>query len=461
MATRYLITAWGSVTWTAADTSIWSASSWGATWASVPWVGDDVIMDALSLWTCTLGYSPSVNSITMWAYIGTFDASTFSPTVGTMSNSWTAIRTLTMGSGTWFITGSGTSWDETTITNLTRNVGTSTVDFNYAGSNAVSIRIRGAYNIKRSAWTWTVSTSPSNWSVAWDMDFTGYSGAFTKGAWVITISGSLTLSPTMTWADVSTGVTFASTSTWKTITTNWVRTNCAMTFDGVWGGWSLVWNLDITWVNATALTLTNGSFNANNFNVKTYNFNSSNSNVRTLNMGSGTWEISWVTGTIWTLLTTTNLTFNAGTSTVKLTWALTNQVNFLWWAKTYYRFWNATTWAFAVAIWGSSNTFTEFIVNPGRTQSFWTPTSTQTITNPVFVWTPWNLITLNSLTGGTPFILAKANWWIVQMDYCSIQDMTGSPASTWYASNSTNVSGNTNVTFWTAPSQAWILLMMV
>jgi hypothetical protein len=63
------------------------------------------------------------------------------------------------------------------------------------------------------------------------------------------------------------------------------------------------------------LTLTQGTLNANNFNVSVGSFTSSNSNIRTITVGSGAWTL---TGGNWSTATSTNLTVT-GTGTISLT----------------------------------------------------------------------------------------------------------------------------------------------
>ncbi len=60
---------------------------------------------------------------------GTFDANNFDVTCLTFSSGGTFTRTLTMGSGTWTITGTGTAWNTGTPTGFTFNNDTSTIKF--------------------------------------------------------------------------------------------------------------------------------------------------------------------------------------------------------------------------------------------------------------------------------------------------------------------------------------------
>jgi fibronectin-binding autotransporter adhesin len=63
----------------------------------------------------------------------------------------------------------------------------------------------------------------------------------------------------------------------------------------------------------TALSVTNGTFDTKNYNVTASALSSSNSNVRTITLGSSTLSLS-LSGTAVNFQTSTNLTFNAGTS---------------------------------------------------------------------------------------------------------------------------------------------------
>jgi hypothetical protein len=58
---------------------------------------------------------------------GTFNANGFNVTCGVFTSSNTSLRTLTMGSGTWTLTGTGVVWTGTVGTNMTLNPGTSTL----------------------------------------------------------------------------------------------------------------------------------------------------------------------------------------------------------------------------------------------------------------------------------------------------------------------------------------------
>lgn len=314
MATRYLITGGGSVTWNAVNTAIWSATSGGATGASVPVDGDDVIMDAASGGgTVTLGYNPTVTSITGGAFTGTFDASTFSPTMDTFNFSGTATRTLSMGSGTWTLRGSGqTIWTTQVTTGLTFNTDTHTVNANYSGAVGTRSFIFGSatrLNLRISAGSDIIALGSS--PACTNLDFTGFTGTYSTTA-TMSITGNLTLGTGMTVTSQTGVISFTGTSGTQIITSNGVALNRPTTFNGAGGTFQLA----DAFVTDQQITLTIGTFDANNFNVTCNIFSSSNSNVRTLTMGSGTWTLTGSNSTIWNTSTTTNLTYTANTAVV-------------------------------------------------------------------------------------------------------------------------------------------------
>lgn len=115
---------------------------------------------------------------------------------------------------------------------------------------------------------------------------------------------------------VSTNITFAATTSGNTVTSNG-KTFSSLDFNGVGGSWTL--GDEIAGVtNFPGLTVTNGTFNTGNFNITTNNLRSTNSNVRTINLGSSTVTLPGV-GTPLDFATSTNLTFNAGTSQITFT----------------------------------------------------------------------------------------------------------------------------------------------
>ena len=174
---------------------------------------------------------------------GTFNANGFNVTASTFNGSGTSTRTLTMGSGTWTLSGTGTVWNLATTTNLTFNKNTanivlsdtSTTARTFAGGGLTynnltiggatgtsTLTITGANTFNTLASTKTVAhtitfpnstTTVSNWTATGTvgnvvtLTRTGASGTFTlaksgggviSGVDYLSISNS-TASPASTW----------------------------------------------------------------------------------------------------------------------------------------------------------------------------------------------------------------------------------------------------------------------
>lgn len=91
------------------------------------------------------------------------------------------------------------------------------------------------------------------------------------------------------------------------------------TFDGASGGGTVTVNATIS-----VLQLTGGAFtgtldfsaNNNNITIGGNGFSFSGAGTRTLNLGNGTWTLNGTSAALWTMTTTTGLTFNANSSTI-------------------------------------------------------------------------------------------------------------------------------------------------
>ena len=311
----------GTGTWDNSTTTNWAATSGGAGGQSVPVAADTVTIDASSgAGTITPNYDMTVTSITCGAMGMTLDfsANNNSPTMATFSGTGTGTRTINMGSGTWTLTGNNTTiWTTSTTTNLTLNAGTSTIVCNYSGSTGTRTIVTGGSsafginNLNVTAGTDTLTIS-STFFINGNLDFTGFTGAWASNTG--SIAGNLTCGAGMTTNAGNSTITFTATSS-KTITTNGVALQRSFTFNGVGGTWTLQDSLNLS-VTASIITLTNGTFNANNFNVTCGTFTSSNSNTRVLSMGSGTWTLTGNNTSIWNTGTTVGLTVSGSANIV-------------------------------------------------------------------------------------------------------------------------------------------------
>ena len=259
------------------------------------------------------------------------------------------------------------------------------------------------------------------------------------------IFGSLTLISGMTLTGTQT-ITFRGRSSY-TITSAGKQFNASMNITAPSGTYTLSDDMSITgdW------NLTNGTFDANGFNVTARTFTSSNSNTRTLTLGTGTWSTTATASTtLWSTATTTGLTFNGTSATIAITGATSNTRFFNGGGLTFGTLTYTTAGSTGTLQILGSNTFTNINfsdITNARTLQFVNGTTT-TITGIFNVnGSAGKLVTLNSSSSGSSFTLTKTSG-TVSCDYLSIQDSTATGGAAWYAgANSTNVSNNTGWRF--------------
>lgn len=285
-----------------------------------------------------------------------------------------------------------------------------------------------------------------------NLNFTGFTGTF-AGSAIVNIAGNFVASAGMTWSFSGT-LSFSVVGA-KTITTNGKQiTANTITLDGSSGSYTLQDNLSTT----SIITLVSGSLTTNNFNITANQFASNNANTRTLSLGSSTITINNGSSTAWNLATTTNLTFNAGTSTIKL---FSGSVGlgqiFSGGSLTYYNISIEGTTDNTVAFVGN-NTFNSF-TTASRTSPCtikFTDGSTTTATTWNLVGSGGKMLTITNTALTTAATLAKAGGGTVVCDYVIFSWITGSPTSTWSATNARNMGNNTNITFTSVPTRYWV-----
>lgn len=355
MADRYWVGGTGS--WN--STTKWSAASGGASGASVPTATDNAIFDANSgnahyivtvtdNATCAdLTFTPHAsNGVTQFAVGNNFViAGTFS-TSGTQGNRRVWFRSSTIGLmrdmqiatiGTVTdvdfrdirVTGTGGMLTGTRIGDLGGNVG---ITFS-TPKNCFRI---GTGNWSDDQWAATSggAVSTDNFPLAQDtavFDESTTGGTHTMNNALIDVSGvdmsartsALTLSIASgqriygNWTFGS-GITISNTGvlTFSGRNTQ-VITSAGKTFSGgvtvdSFGG--TVELADAFNITSRVLTVANGTFDTKGYNVTAGDFTSSNSNVREIKLGASTLTLS---GGV-TFTTSTNLTFDAGTSSITL-----------------------------------------------------------------------------------------------------------------------------------------------
>ncbi|MFA5772927.1 MAG: hypothetical protein WC974_09380 [Thermoplasmata archaeon] len=295
------------------------------------------------------------------------------------------------------------------------------------------------------------SFSTTGRTVTLDMPRAGknidWTGVTNTPALVITaassIFGSLTLDAGMTLPATTQSIDFQGRGAYTLTSAGLQFSNYDISLNAPGGTLTLQDALNIG--ISKGLHINYGSFNANNYNVTTGTFTSSNSNVRTITMGSGTWTI--ISNGIsyqWFLNTVTNLTFNAGASTIVLSDSSSLDKYFFGGGLTY----NNITFSgdkFTVV---GSNTFNTFALNALNTNGVLLTTgTTQTVANFTSNGDGSNKPKLRSTTT-TNATITKSGGGTICEDYIDVDYITGTPANTWYVgANSTDGGHNSGLIF--------------
>jgi len=119
---------------------------------------------------------------TFTIFVGTFNANGFNVTAGIIDSTGTSVRTVTMGSGTWTASGTGTVWNFITVTNLTYNVGTSTVIISDTSASSKTI---AAPSSPAAFYNLTITPGGSG-AIIW-------SGTVSRAINILTITGPKTI----------------------------------------------------------------------------------------------------------------------------------------------------------------------------------------------------------------------------------------------------------------------------
>jgi len=321
---------------------------------------------------------------------------------GNTIHSFTADGTFTVSAASRYWVGGTGNWDAATTTHWSLTSGG-------AGGASVPDSTQNVFFDANSGAGTVTITATAN---CYGLDFTGFTQTL-AGSSALNIYSNLTLVSGMTLSYTGT-VTFKATNA-ATITSGTKTFASPIVFDGVAGTFTLA---DAFATTGTSVVLTNGTLDLNDKNLTSPIFTSSNTNVRTLSLGTGTVTLTG-NGTVWDVSTNTNLTFNCETSTIKLTDATANAKTFSGASKTYNNLWLTGSGTGAYTIVGS-NTFADFKADtPPHTINF-TAGTTTTVATFTVNGTAGNLMTLQSTSAGTQWIIRAPA--VVSCDYLSLQD---------------------------------------
>ena len=337
---------------------------------------------------------------------------------------------------------------------------------NFPAAKSVYWNLAGTQNWNAIAWALTSGGAPAsnNFPLAQDtaiFDDAGAAGAVNFGALTYNLSSinaaNRTFAMTLNHSNqqiygsiaLGSGVTVTGTGTSTLLgrgTTNITTAGKTITF-----------GLNITVLTGTVrllaaynasntITLTSGTFDANNYSVTITGLGSSGSVARTITMGSGLWTISG-TGTTWNL-NGSNLTINKDTADILFSNDTVNVRIFNGLGLTYNKLILGGATATNTTQFSGNNTFSELASTKpvAHTVSFANGSIT-TVGNWTITGTPGNVVTVITTTGG-PHNLAKTGGGVIVTDYMSITGSSATPSSTWYAgANSTNGGSNSGWIF--------------
>lgn len=388
---------------------------------------------------------------------GTLNLNNFRLTVLSFNGSNSAVRTINFQtSGAIRLTGSGTVWNTSTNTNLTVSGTNRFVEPNLNAAQTIS------FGTPTEANTFDVSvpSTASNFTLTFIAgnnvrNVTFANVAYTVANITLNIYGDLSiLGTTPTFTSGSNIWTFAATSGSKVITTNGELIEFPFTINSPGATYSLGSALSTT----QTLTLTAGTFNANNYNVSASTFSSSNSNVRSLTMGNGNWTLASSTNT-WNVATGTNMTLTRGTGEIIM--PASGGGSFAGGGLTYpkIRFRGVGTYTFS----GTGTTFADLIRDPAVVSSFTLSfTSAQTFNFDDFTIKGVSASVQLNITANTTtqHILSKSSG-IVDSNFLNITRSNATGGAGWYAgANSTNGGNNTGWIFTAAPSNSGNMFML-
>lgn len=229
--------------------------------------------------------------------------------------------------------------------------------------------------------------------------------------------------------------------------------SASLTINGVGGTLNLGTGLSHTFTGA--VTLTNGTLSNNSSNISASSLSTSNSNTRVLTLGSGTWSLTG-TGTVLDASTSTGLTVNPGTSTIKITDSSVTGKTFAGGGNTYGNIWFAPgsgTGTFTIS---GNNTFANFRDDGSVAHSIlFTTGSTQHVSSWNVTGSSGQLITIDSTTTGTHSLVLDGAGSVIS-DYLSIQHSIAGPEGKWFAG--TNSVNNQNVA---SAGSGWIFQVEV
>lgn len=198
---------------------------------------------------------------------------------------------------------------------------------------------------------------------------------------------------------------------------------------------------------ASTLTLTSGTFNGNTYDVTASLFTGSGSTTRVLQLGNGTWTVGLLAvagATVWTLATTTNLTFTKGTSNIVISSnSLAGARIFAGGGLTYNGLTIDANSAKGAISFTGANTFASWSVGAGNLIGLPSGTTTVVSSAPTLVGTATQPVSMQSTTIGTAATISCPSGTFSRT-WGYLRDVTATGGASFSASNTLDAGNNTN-----------------
>jgi len=363
-------------------------------------------------------------------------------TAGLFVSSNLNTRAINFGTGNIVVTGTGTVWAFNTTTGLT-TTGTQIVNVTNATSTAVSV-VTGflteanAISFNFTAGTYNLTFLAVNGHNAKNINFTGFSGiwAATNN---VSVYGNLTLSPTMTLSASTNTITFASTTTDKTITTNGQILDFPINFNGSGGSWVLQDSLTIG--STRQITLANGTLNLNSKTITVGTGIVTATGTKNIMFNGGTIVCPASSATAFNNAVPTGFSTTAGSANGVISMTGATAKTFVGGSSNYAAKLSQDGLG-ALTITGS-NTFTDIINTVQPTSILFTAATTTTVYQFSVQGTASNLLTISSVTAAQ-YTLSKASDTVI-LSNCSISYSKATGGATWTApANKGNIDAGNN-----------------
>jgi len=382
---------------------------------------------------------------------------------GLFSSAGVLARAIQFGTNTITSSGSGAVWDTGTVTNLTIS-GTPVVNVTNATATLTNVNPGPLSEVQSISFNFTAGTYALTFlntagHTAKDVNFTGFSGTL-NATGVCTVYGSYTISSGMAVTTTTNLLTFGATSGTKTITTA-NKIMPPITINGVGGTFNL--GSDITFANASTsnFSINGGTFNTNNYNINNLrNFYSYvvPANVRAINLGSSSITLTVTNSNL--RFDATNLTLNAGTSTISYTAATSNNFQIDNGSLTFYNLSYASTTSNSIQTIIGTLTFNNLtgpIVNSGTSSASFVITNNITVngtfTLPAGTATIYRCL-ISSATPGSQVTITAAT---VSLNSWNFQNINASGSIPWTGTLLGDVGNNSNITFDAGVNKYWNL----